>query len=100
MSLWACLSRLPGNRARPVLRGPGRSNASRLPDERWFADLTGKAIRRGVFRSVPDLIAAIEAYLTAYNNDPKPLIWTATAEDILAKVRRGRVTLNQLSPQN
>jgi transposase len=68
--------------------------------ERWFADLTGKAIRRGVFHSVPDLIAAIEAYLTAYNNDPKPLIWTATAEDILAKVRRGRVTLNQLSSQN
>jgi len=68
--------------------------------ERWFGDLTGKAIRRGVFRSVPDLIAAIEAYLTAYNNDPKPLIWTATAEDILTKVRRGRVTLNQLSTQN
>jgi transposase len=68
--------------------------------ERWFAGLTGKAIRRGVFRSVPDLIAAIEAYLTAYNQDPKPLIWTATAEDILAKVRRGRVTLNQLSAQN
>src|SRR5262245_58903879 len=68
--------------------------------ERWFGDLTGKAIRRGVFRSVPDLIAAIESYLTAYNNDPKPLIWTATAEDILTKVRRGRVTLNQLSTQN
>lgn len=68
--------------------------------ERWFAGLTGEAIRRGVFRSVPDLVAGIEAYLTAYNDDPKPLIWTATAEDILAKVRRGRVTLNQLSPQN
>jgi len=50
-----------------------------------------------VFRSVPGLVAAIEAYLSAYNNDPKPLIWTATAEDVLAKVRRGRVTLNQLS---
>jgi transposase len=68
--------------------------------ECWFADLTSKAIRRGVFSSVPDLITAIEAYLTAYNNDPKPLVWTATAQDILAKVRRGRVALNQLSNQN
>jgi DDE superfamily endonuclease len=40
--------------------------------ERWFRELTEKAIRRGVFKSVPDLIAAIEAYLQASNNDPKP----------------------------
>jgi transposase len=63
--------------------------------ERWFRELTDKAIRRGVFRSVPDLIAAIEAYLQAHNDDPQPFVWTATAEDILAKVRRGRVALNQ-----
>ena len=44
---------------------------------------------------MPDLIAAIEAYLQAYNDDPKPFVWTATVEDILAKVRRGRVALNQ-----
>jgi DDE superfamily endonuclease len=43
--------------------------------ERWFRNLTDKAIRRGVFRSVPDLITAIEAYLEA-NNDPKPFVWT------------------------
>jgi len=65
--------------------------------ERWFRNLTGKAIRRGVFKSVPDLIAAIEAYLEANNNDPKPFVWTATAEQILEKVRRGRVTLNQIT---
>jgi transposase len=47
--------------------------------ERWFRELTEKAIRRGVFKSVPDLIAAIEAYLQANNNDPKPFVWTATA---------------------
>jgi transposase len=61
--------------------------------ERWFRELTDKAIRRGVFKSVPELIAAIEAYLKASNSDPKPFVWTATAEDILEKVRRGRVAL-------
>lgn len=65
--------------------------------ERWFRELTDKAIRRGVFGSVPDLIAAIEAYLQANNNNPKPFVWTATAEEILAKVRRGRVALEQLA---
>jgi transposase len=65
--------------------------------ERWFRNLTDKAIRRGVFPSVPDLIAAIEAYLEAHNDDPKPFVWTATAEDILAKVRRGRVALTQIA---
>jgi transposase len=65
--------------------------------ERWFREITDKAIRRGVFHSVPDLIAAIEAYLKAHNDDPKPFVWTATAEDILAKVRRGRVTLNKVA---
>jgi hypothetical protein len=65
--------------------------------ERWFRELTDKALRRGVFHSVPDLITAIEAYLTAHNNEPKPFIWTATADDILAKVARGRVALAKVS---
>ena len=68
--------------------------------ERWFRDLTDKAIRRGVFKSVPDLIAAIEDYLRAHNDDPKPFEWTATAEEILEKVRRGRVALAQVKTQN
>jgi len=63
--------------------------------ERWFREITDKAIRRGVFTSVPDLIAAIEAYLNAHNANPKPFVWTATAKDILAKVERGRVALQQ-----
>ena len=67
--------------------------------ERWFRELTDKALRRGVFHSVPDLISAIEAYMAAHNNDPKPFIWTATAEDILAKVARGRVALQQVENQ-
>ncbi len=54
--------------------------------ERWFRDLTDKAIRRGVFHSVNDLITAIEDYLEANNGNPKPFVWTATADQILAKV--------------
>jgi transposase len=65
--------------------------------ERWFRELTDKALRRGVFHSVPDLIAKIEDYLAAHNDNPKPFIWTATAEDILAKVARGRVALQAVN---
>ncbi len=62
--------------------------------ERFFGKLTDKAIRRGIFTSVPDLIAAIEAYLKHTNDNPQPFTCTATAEQILEKVRRGRVTLD------
>ena len=65
--------------------------------ERWFGNLTDKAIRRGVFHSVPDLITAIENYLSTNNQNPQPFIWTATADQILAKVRRGRVTLDAIT---
>ena len=65
--------------------------------ERWFRELTQKAIRRGVFHSVPDLVAAIYEYLDAHNSDPKPFVWTASAEQILEKVRRGRVALRTLA---
>jgi len=68
--------------------------------ERWFRNITDKAIRRGVFGSVPELITAIEDYLAANNADPKPFVWTATADQILEKVRRGRVVLNELASQN
>jgi transposase len=65
--------------------------------ERWFRELTDKALRRGVFHSVPELIAAIEDYLGAHNDEPRPLVWTATAESILEKVARGRVALQTVS---
>jgi transposase len=61
--------------------------------ERWFGKLTDKAIRRGIFHSVPDLINAIGTYLQANNENPQPFTWTATAEQILTKVQRGRATL-------
>jgi len=56
--------------------------------ERWFAELTNKRIRRGDFRSVAQLIAAIEGYLAHSNQQPKPFVWTASVESILAKVNR------------
>ena len=64
--------------------------------ERWFRELTDKAIRRGVFHSVNDLVTAIEDYLKANNENPKPFVWAATAEQILAKVARGRVALQEV----
>jgi transposase len=64
--------------------------------ERWFRDLTDKSIRRSVFHSVNDLVAAIEDYLIVNNENPKPFVWTTTAEQILAKVARGRVAFEQV----
>jgi hypothetical protein len=61
--------------------------------ERWFRELTEKALRRGVFHSVPDLIEAIETFLAAHNDDPKPFVWTASADAILAKVSRCKAVL-------
>jgi transposase len=62
--------------------------------ERWFADLTTKAVRRGSHRSVKELEAAIRAYLDASNADPRPFVWTKTADQILAKISRfARATL-------
>ena len=65
--------------------------------ERWFREITDKAIRRGVFPSVPDLVAAIEVYLKTNNDNPKPFVWVASAESILEKVRRGRVVLEAIT---
>jgi transposase len=65
--------------------------------ERFFREITSKAIRRGVFHSVNDLIAAIEQYLRVHNDDPVPFVWTATAQEILAKVKRARVALEAMS---
>jgi len=56
--------------------------------ERWFRDLTGKRIRRGVFRSVKELVQAIAEYLENHNEDPKPFVWTASVDAILRKVGR------------
>lgn len=64
--------------------------------ERWFRDLTDKAIRRGAFASVNELIEAIEAYIAEWNRAPNPYIWKKTAQQIIEKVTRGRAKLDSI----
>jgi transposase len=54
--------------------------------ERWFGEITRKRIRRGVFRSVPELIAAIEDFISVNNQNPKPFVWTKKVDAILEKI--------------
>jgi transposase len=68
--------------------------------ERFFADLTTKRIRRGVFTSVGNLEEAIHDYLDHHHADPKPFVWTKKAETILAKERRALEKLQSLSAGN
>lgn len=56
--------------------------------ERWFATLTAKQIRRGTHRSTRELERAIRHYLTVYNEDPKPFVWTKTADQIFESLAR------------
>jgi transposase len=56
--------------------------------ERWFAELTMKQIRRGTFRSVPQLKAAIQRFIEAHHANPKPFVWTKGADEILASIAR------------
>ncbi len=56
--------------------------------ERWFAEIANKRIRRGSYRSTRELERAIEDYLSVYNDDPKPFIWTKSADDILESLKR------------
>ena len=67
--------------------------------ERWFKELTDKRLRRGIFTSVAELTEAIATWAAHWNTDPKPFIWKATAQDVIAKVRRGRTTLHQIKTQ-
>jgi transposase len=64
--------------------------------ERFFRDITEERIRRGVFRSVGDLKAAIQEYLDHRNANPKPYQWTAKPEAILAKVAKAKEMLGTL----
>ncbi len=62
--------------------------------ERFFRDITTERLRRGVFRSLPELINAIKEYIAVHNHDPKPFVWTAKANDILQKVIRANRRLS------
>jgi transposase len=65
--------------------------------ERWFREITDKRIRRGVFKSVKELVTAIMDYIQHHNAEPTTFTWTAKAEDILAKVARARTRLDKLA---
>ena len=72
--------------------------------EGFFAKLTRRRLKRGVFRSVADLQAAINCFVTETNSDPRPFVWTANPKHILAAVKRGKRKLGsihyfQLEPQ-
>jgi hypothetical protein len=56
--------------------------------ENFFSVITRRRIRRGVFKSITDLQAAINRYLTEHNENPKPFFWIKPAKDILAKIDR------------
>lgn len=72
--------------------------------DRFFRDLTENRLRRGVFRSILELIEGLDEYVQLmealdgsvdrHNESPRPFIWTAKANDILAKVMRAKATLN------
>jgi hypothetical protein len=79
---------------RQVANRNGISSASSFNMvERFFRDLTENRLRRSIFRSAGDLIAAIDEHLARHNEDPKPFIWTKTAGDIFEKVTRARQAL-------
>ena len=63
--------------------------------ERWFAELTTKKLRRGAHRSVRDLNADIHAWMKTWNEDPKPYVWTKTAEQILESITRYCTRINE-----
>ena len=64
--------------------------------ERFFAEITRQRIRRGVFKSVAELEAAITAYLAHHNQQPQPFTWTASVESIIEKIGRAKETLETL----
>lgn len=64
--------------------------------ERWFREITEKRIRRGSFENVPQLIAAINEYLAASNEDPKPFVWHASVQAILNKIAKSKAIYETL----
>ena len=61
--------------------------------ERWFGEITRKRIRRGVFKSVPELVAAIDEFIRLNNKNPKPFVWTKTVDDILKKIKHCKAVI-------
>ena len=64
--------------------------------ERWFREITEQRIRRDAFESVDELIEVISDYIDHHNAHARPFAWTATADEILAKVKRARKALDNV----
>ncbi len=64
--------------------------------ERWLGEITRKRIRRGVFKSVPELVAAIKEFIQLNNQNPKPFVWTKKVEEILEKVNHCKAVIETL----
>ncbi len=64
--------------------------------ERWFREITDKRIRRGSFKSVPDLIDDIMRYLENHNQNPHVFIWSASADAIMSKIAKCKEVLETL----
>jgi len=63
--------------------------------ERWFAELTTKKLRRGAHRSVRQLNADIRAWIDSWNDNPRPFVWTKTADEILDSIARYCTRINE-----
>jgi hypothetical protein len=93
-SIRRCANGWPGTPA-------GRSTSPRPPSwlnavEGFFAKLTRRRLKRGVFRSIVDLQAAINRFVAETNADPKPFVWTADPKRVLAAVKRGKQALESI----
>jgi len=64
--------------------------------ERWFRELTDKRIRRGSFHNLPALIRAINDYLDNHNQNPKVFVWSASVEQLMAKIAKCKEALDAL----
>lgn len=64
--------------------------------ERWFGEITRKRIRRGIFHNVPELVQSIHSYIELNNKNPKPFVWTKSANQIIKKVNRCKAIMETL----
>ncbi len=64
--------------------------------ERWFREITDKRVRRGSFRSVAELLAAIEDYLKSHNQNPYVFVWKASPDNIMFKIAKCKKALGTL----
>jgi hypothetical protein len=82
------LSRLPGKRARPVLRGPRRSNAPGLPDEIYFSVVQRKLLTPDNHASLDTLAAQLIAFEARYNQAARPFDWRFNRDDLAHLLQR------------